>query len=294
MSNYERQYNSRDVSPGPRSKRRRGDDDSRNQSPPRASRRDRHSDNNRNEERPRKKRSMSPASDQEDGARRKDHRKYRDRSPRASHHKHRRRSHSRSRSRSRSRSPRDLERSRAPLPPQQQAFDKERNPDAPVIDKQKPNFAPSGKLAAASNTVQTAGQTIVLKYHEPAEARKPPARDAWRMYVFKNDEIVDTIQLSEQSCWLFGREMAVCDIPVEHPSCSKQHAVVQFRYIEKRNEFGDKIGKVKPYVLDLESSNGTYVNEESIPEAKYVELRDKDVVKFGHSRREYVIQLPSG
>lgn len=114
------------------------------------------------------------------------------------------------------------------------------------------------------------------------------------MYVFKNDEIVDTIQLSEQSCWLFGREMAVCDIAIEHPSCSKQHAVVQFRYIEKKNEFGDKIGKVKPYVLDLESSNGTFVNEEKVPEAKYVELRDKDVVKFGHSRRDYVVQLSNG
>lgn len=112
------------------------------------------------------------------------------------------------------------------------------------------------------------------------------------MYVFKNDEIVDTIQLYEQSCWLFGRELAVTDVPVEHPSCSKQHAVVQFRYIEKRNEFGDKIGKVKPYVLDLESSNGTFVNGERIEAARYLELRDKDVVKFGHSRREYVIQLP--
>lgn len=112
------------------------------------------------------------------------------------------------------------------------------------------------------------------------------------MYVFKNDEIVDTVQLFEQSCWLFGREMAVVDIPIEHPSCSKQHAVIQFRYSEKRNEFGDKIGKVKPYVLDLESSNGTFVNEQRIPDAKYVEVKDKDVIKFGDSRREYVVQLP--
>lgn len=133
-----------------------------------------------------------------------------------------------------------------------------------------------------------------MKYHEPAEARKPPAREPWRIYVFKNDEIVDTIQLFEQSCWLFGRELAVADIPVEHPSCSKQHAVIQFRYVEKRNEFGDKIGKVKPYILDLESSHGTLVNGEKIPEAKYVEVRDKDIVKFGNSRREYIVQLPSG
>jgi len=63
-------------------------------------------------------------------------------------------------------------------------------------------------------------------------------------------------------------------------------------YSEKRNEFGDKIGKVKPYVLDLESSNGTFINEQRIPDAKYVEVKDKDVIKFGDSRREYVVQLP--
>lgn len=110
--------------------------------------------------------------------------------------------------------------------------------------------------------------------------------------MFKGDDILDTVELSEQSCWLFGREAAVADFPIEHLSCSKQHAVIQFRYLEKRNEFGDKIGKVKPYLIDLESANGTLLNEDTIPAAKYVELRDKDVVKFGQSTREYVIQLP--
>jgi len=289
MSSYG-QGKPRSPSPQARSKRYRDNEDRHGLHLHREQRRDRGHDRGRGHERPRKRRSLSPESDDEDNRQRKS-RKYRDRSPYAAQRKR-----ARSHSPSRSRSSKALERSRAPLPPQNQAFEKEHNtdPDAPVIEKQKPNFAPSGKLAAASNTVQTAGQTIILKYHEPAEARKPSTRDAWRMYVFKNDEIVDTIQLSEQSCWLFGREMAVCDIAIEHPSCSKQHAVIQFRYIEKRNEFGDKIGRVKPYVLDLESSNGTFVNEERIPEAKYLELRDKDVVKFGHSRREYIVQLPTG
>ncbi|KAK5095133.1 hypothetical protein LTS08_008295 [Lithohypha guttulata] len=233
-------------------------------------------------ERPRRRRQRSHSSDSEPEHDRRE--RYRDRSPCRSHHKSRRHS--------RSASPKPYERSRGPLPSQDRAFKQERGSETPTIEKQKPNFAPSGKLAAASNTVQTAGQTVVLKYHEPAEARKPPARDAWRMYIFKNDEIVDTVQLFEQSCWLFGREMAVVDIPIEHPSCSKQHAVIQFRYSEKRNEFGDKIGKVKPYVLDLESSNGTFINEQRIPDAKYVEVKDKDVIKFGDSRREYVVQLP--
>lgn len=164
---------------------------------------------------------------------------------------------------------------------------------ATVVEKQKPNFSATGRLAAESNAIKSSGgQTIVLKYHEPPEARKPPPSQAWRMYVFKGSEIMDTIELSQRSCWLFGREAAVVDFLVEHPSCSKQHGVLQFRYVEKRNEFGDKTGKVKPYLLDLESANGTYMNGEEAPSGRYLELRDKDVLKFGHSTREYVLQLP--
>jgi smad nuclear-interacting protein 1 len=112
------------------------------------------------------------------------------------------------------------------------------------------------------------------------------------MYVFKGTEIADTIPIATQSCWLFGREANVVDYLVEHPSASKQHAVVQFRFIERTNEFGDRRGRVRPYVIDLESANGTMVNGERVPEGRYVELRDGDVLAFGHSTREYVVQLP--
>jgi hypothetical protein len=32
------------------------------------------------------------------------------------------------------------------------------------------------------------------------------------------------------TCYLFGRERKVADVPTDHPSCSKQHAVLQYRY----------------------------------------------------------------
>lgn len=158
--------------------------------------------------------------------------------------------------------------------------------------KEKPNFGNTGVLAAASNSVNQAdGSTIILKYHEPPEARKPSAKDRWKLFVFKGPEIIDTVDLSDRSCWLVGRELAVVDLPAEHPSISKQHAVVQFRYIERRNEFGDKVGKVKPYLIDLESANGTVLNKDKVPESRYLELMDKDVIQFGHSTREYVLML---
>jgi smad nuclear-interacting protein 1 len=160
------------------------------------------------------------------------------------------------------------------------------------LEKQKPSLAATGLLAAASNTVaQADGTEIVLKYHEPAEARKPSAKDVWKLFVFKGADIVETIELSQRSCWLIGRELAVVDMAAEHPSISKQHAVIQFRFIEKRNEFGDKLGKVKPYLIDLDSANGTMLNKDPIEGSRYFELRDKDMIQFGQSTREYVLML---
>lgn len=178
-----------------------------------------------------------------------------------------------------------------PLPSQADSFavSKGEEPEKP---KEKPNFGTTGHLAAASNSVaQADGTSITLKYHEPPEARKPPPRDQWKLFVFKGKDIVDTIDLSNRSCWLVGRETAIVDLLAENPSTSKQHAVVQFRYTEKRNEFGDKIGRVKPYLIDLQSANGTHLNGEQVPEQRYLELRPKDVVKFGTSEREYVVML---
>lgn len=178
-----------------------------------------------------------------------------------------------------------------PLPSQEDSF-AITNGEEPEKPKEKPNYGATGVLAAASNSVaQVDGSSITLKYHEPAEARKPSPRDQWRLFVFKGGDVVDTIDLGARSCWLVGREMAVVDLPAEHPSISKQHAVIQFRYTEKRNEFGDKIGKVKPYLIDLESANGTVLNDEKVPDSRYLELRDKDMMQFGHSTREYVIML---
>lgn len=116
------------------------------------------------------------------------------------------------------------------------------------------------------------------------------------MFVFKGDDVVDTIELYTRSCWLFGRSREVADYVLEHPSSSGQHAVIQFRYIQKtvEDEFGVKQhrGKVKPYIIDLESSNGTELNGERIETTRYFELRDKDILKFAGSEREYVVMLP--
>ncbi|KAK7951061.1 uncharacterized protein PG986_006789 [Apiospora aurea] len=194
-------------------------------------------------------------------------------------------------SKSKSDKDKQVVRRNGPLPSQSDSF-AVTNGEEPPKPKEQPNFGTTGTLAAASNSIaQADGSTIVLKYHEPPEARKPSPKDVWKLFVFKGADIIDTIELSHRSCWLVGRELAVVDMIAEHPSISKQHAVIQFRYQEKRNEYGDKIGKIKPYLLDLESANGTMLNSKKIPDSRFLELKDKDLVQFGQSTREYVLMF---
>lgn len=56
----------------------------------------------------------------------------------------------------------------------------------------------------------------------------------------------DPIPIHRKSYYLLGRDTLVVDIPLEHPSCSKQHAVIQHRTVET-----SKGKRVRPYVVDL-------------------------------------------
>ncbi|XVF03931.1 hypothetical protein REPUB_Repub05bG0035900 [Reevesia pubescens] len=117
--------------------------------------------------------------------------------------------------------------------------------------KQKPTFELSGKLAAETNRVKG----VTLLFNEPPDARKPNIR--WRLYVFKAGEVLnEPYYIHRQSCYLFGRERRVADIATDHPSCSKQHAVIQFRQVEKEQPDGTLTKQVsREYVLLHENSS---------------------------------------
>jgi len=149
--------------------------------------------------------------------------------------------------------------------------------------KEKPNLGLSGALTAETNTYKG----VVIKYSEPPEAKIPKKR--WRFYPFKGDDMLKIIYLHRQSAYLVGRLAHVCEIPVEHPSCSKQHAAIQFRAVKITKSSGRDVLSIRPYVIDLESSNGTYLNNQRIEPRRYYEMREKDVLKFGYSTREYVL-----
>uniref|UniRef100_A0A914V6X4 FHA domain-containing protein n=1 Tax=Plectus sambesii TaxID=2011161 RepID=A0A914V6X4_9BILA len=133
---------------------------------------------------------------------------------------------------------------------------KEEKEEEPAIEKEKPNFGTSGALAEDTNTFNG----VVVKYNEPPEARKPKIH--WRLYPFKGEENLQVLYIHRQSAYLVGRDRRVADLPVDHPSCSKQHAVLQYRSISYKREDGSKGRRIRPYIIDLGSGNGTFLNNE--------------------------------
>ncbi|XP_054854673.1 smad nuclear-interacting protein 1 [Eublepharis macularius] len=158
-----------------------------------------------------------------------------------------------------------------------------KNTEKEPVNKEKPSFELSGALLEDSNTFRG----VVIKYTEPPEARIPKKR--WRLYPFKNDEVLPVMYIHRQSAYLLGRHRRIADIPIDHPSCSKQHAVFQYRLVEYTRPDGTAGRKVKPYIIDLGSGNGTFLNNQRIEPQRYYELKEKDVLKFGFSSREYVL-----
>ena len=185
------------------------------------------------------------------------------------------------------------------------------------IKKEEPCFDPSGILAEFSNQVKG----VVLKFTEPLDAAVPrSSREFWKVYPFKGEQSLGNDRLhklnhfalepvtlsSKQSCYLFGRDARVADIILENPSCSMQHAVIQFRekHVTRQLSAEEQTARglfqgfiteiiVVPYLMDLESTNKTFLNGKEVEGARYMELREKDILTFGESSREYVIMKNS-
>ncbi|KAJ4456655.1 putative Smad nuclear-interacting protein 1 [Paratrimastix pyriformis] len=122
------------------------------------------------------------------------------------------------------------------------------------------------------------------EYLPPPDAA-PPSRP-WRLLVFKRSTQLESHLLgTDRSFFFLGRCPDLVDVTLEHPSASKVHAVIQFRRVES--------GDVRPFLLDLGSTNGTQLDGAAIPAQQHVAVTNKSVFKFGMSMREYVL-APEG
>lgn len=96
----------------------------------------------------------------------------------------------------------------------------------------------------------------------------------------KSKSQLEMKELKNQSAFLLGRNEDIVDIVLSSASCSKQHAVIQFL---------QKDGDVNPYVIDLNSTNSTLLNNFKLEPQKYHQLKHKDLLNFGDLKIDFVV-----
>ena len=116
-------------------------------------------------------------------------------------------------------------------------------------------------------------------YSPPAWSARPTM--ATELEVIKAGVVLENRELVGREYFVLGRQNdPSVHLLLEHPSISRQHAVLQFK----------KTGQV--YLFDLGSTWGSYVNMKRIPSREYVEVVDGDMLKFGESTRTYILIQP--
>jgi smad nuclear-interacting protein 1 len=146
----------------------------------------------------------------------------------------------------------------------------------------------AGRPSAAS----AQGQPGAL-YKEPSDAAVPTAH--WRLFIFRaRAPQPESVDLLRRSCFRLGRNPELSQVVLRDPSCSGAHAVVQFRTQPGTDAAGRAVPVVKPYVMDLGSTNGSFLKDGSegpgrrLDKLRYYEVLDNDVLRFGSGKDEYV------
>ena len=150
----------------------------------------------------------------------------------------------------------------------------------PELPKAKPTFELSSLLRQEANANE---RGTFIDYDEPEDKCAPERYGLrLRLYTLKGDEEIEKpISLANKSRYIFGRDRDAVDIPTDHPSCSKQHAVLQFRNQRKTDVYGETKDDVAGYLYDNGSTNKTKLNGIVIEAKKYYRLKGSDCVQFG-------------
>ncbi|KAL0081613.1 SMAD/FHA domain-containing protein [Phycomyces blakesleeanus] len=114
-----------------------------------------------------------------------------------------------------------------------------------------------------------------LIYDKPSWAGV--ATHDYKFEILKGGVQVDQIDGPKKDLVVIGR-LPICEIPMEHPSVSRYHAIIQF------NQEGDA------FIYDLESAHGTRLNKIRIPARTHLPIKTGDQLKFGESTRVCIFE----
>lgn len=142
---------------------------------------------------------------------------------------------------------------------------------------------PLVNLPVNSNTAPT----IELLYEAPPWS--VPPETPFYFEVRRGDSLLTKVDVSESGHYLLGR-LPICDIVMNDETCSRQHAVIQFRPSDP-DESGEVQGPTDEiYIYDLGSTSGTYVNGMPLQERAYYPLYPGDILQFGQFPNAFVLR----
>ncbi|RHW73524.1 FHA domain containing protein [Trypanosoma brucei equiperdum] len=177
---------------------------------------------------------------------------------------------------------------------------------------------------------QTAGDTLESEIATDKVEIFQPYLPAYRLRVLKEGETVATFNdISRRAVTLMGKDRGINDIPLDHPSCSAQHAALEVNFVHRNSEpfqqrlhtlmqeeyrninwsSPDEVGRLCAHalqlmrefggdedmwlmelqVVDLGSTNGTNLNGELLRPLERATVIEGDVLTFGYSTRKYLI-----
>ena len=116
------------------------------------------------------------------------------------------------------------------------------------------------------------------KFFIPFDSTEPD--QGWRLFLFHDNTDEEQMLPLEQSTYLIGREK-YCDVCLSQMSVSRQHCAIQFRRPKSDEENSNTIDAV-PYIFDINSKYGTFVNDEKIPSSCFYQLFHEDKIRFGN------------
>ena len=157
-------------------------------------------------------------------------------------------------------------------------------PTAPSHDGTTQNIEILSTSKSKQSTVKSADRqsTHLLPYREPEWGGVCSA--PYMFEVIKNGTVIDTLELTKKSFYVFGR-LPACDVTMEHPSLSRFHAVVQYCALSNSRH------RQGWYLYDLESTHGTFLNKKKIDARQYHHIGVGHVIKFAGSTRLHVLQV---
>uniref|UniRef100_A0AC35TGU7 FHA domain-containing protein n=1 Tax=Rhabditophanes sp. KR3021 TaxID=114890 RepID=A0AC35TGU7_9BILA len=118
-------------------------------------------------------------------------------------------------------------------------------------------------------------------YKLPSWSNKFPP--GFHLDCFKGDEFLEKVMIDEKNVYVFGRDPVQADIPIEHASCSRAHAILLYHDILKKSA-----------LVDLNSTHGSFRGKIKIAPFVPTFLEINDSFRFGASTRKFVVQEKPG